>query len=126
MVSIWLLVLLLAIPYDHMIMYVGLFGHSAVVFHAFMFFMFFVFYWLFVWFCFFSDILLIYSAASPFNKLSYLLAKRLTEVTYILCRVERKTLLKLKFKTPMSVTTFQNIRVRNRPVGLRLFQTQDK
>jgi len=56
MVSIWLFVLLLAILYDHMIMYVGLFGHSAVVFHVFM------FYWLFVWLCFFSEILLIYSA----------------------------------------------------------------
>ena len=30
-------VLLLDILYDHMIMYVGLFGHSAVVFHVFMF-----------------------------------------------------------------------------------------
>jgi len=30
-------VLLLAILYDHVIMYVGLFGHSAVVFHVFMF-----------------------------------------------------------------------------------------
>jgi len=49
--------LLLDILYDHMIMYVGLFGHSAVVFHVFM------FYWLFVSLCFFvSDILLIYSA----------------------------------------------------------------
>ena len=28
---------LLAILHDHMIMYVGLFGHSAVVFHVFMF-----------------------------------------------------------------------------------------
>ena len=28
-------VLLLDILYDHMIMYVGLFGHSAVVFHVF-------------------------------------------------------------------------------------------
>ena len=65
-------------------------------------------------------------AASLFNKLSNLLTKRLTEVTYILCRVERKTLLKLKFKTPTSATTFQKIPVRNRPVGLRLFQTQDK
>jgi len=37
-VSIWLFFLLLAILYDHMIMYVGLFGHSAVVFHVFMFF----------------------------------------------------------------------------------------
>ena len=44
------------ILYYHMIMYVGLVGHSAVVFHVFM------FYWLFVWMCFFSDILLIYSA----------------------------------------------------------------
>ena len=53
MVSIWLFVLLLATLYDHMIMYVGIFGHSAVVF--------FLFYWLFVFFV-FSDILLIYSA----------------------------------------------------------------
>ena len=36
MVSIWLFVLLLAILYDHMIMHVGLFGHSAVVFRVFM------------------------------------------------------------------------------------------
>jgi len=56
MVSIWLFVLLLAILYDHMIMYVGLLGRSAVVFHVF------VFYWLFVWLCLISDILLIYSA----------------------------------------------------------------
>jgi len=42
--------------YDHMIMYVGLFGHSAAVFHVCM------FYWLFEWLCFISDILLIYSA----------------------------------------------------------------
>jgi len=56
MVSIWLFVLLQAILYDHMIMYVVLFGHSAVVFHVFM------FYWRFMWLCFFSDILLIYSA----------------------------------------------------------------
>jgi len=62
MVSIWLFVLLLATLYDHMIMYVGLFGHSAVVFHVFMFVHVFMFYWLFVWSCFFSDILLIYSA----------------------------------------------------------------
>ena len=30
-------ILLLAILYDHMIMYVGLFGHSAVVLHVFIF-----------------------------------------------------------------------------------------
>ena len=30
-------ILLLAILYDHMIMYVGLFGHYAVVFHVFIF-----------------------------------------------------------------------------------------
>ena len=30
----WLCILLLAILYDHMIMYVSLFGHSAVVFHV--------------------------------------------------------------------------------------------
>ena len=35
MVSIWLFVLLLAILYDHTITYVGLFGHSAVVFNVF-------------------------------------------------------------------------------------------
>ena len=38
MVSIWLFVLSLAILYDYMIkqlMYVGLFDHSAVVFHVF-------------------------------------------------------------------------------------------
>jgi len=49
MLSIWLFVLLLAILYDHVIMYVGLFGHFAVVFHVLM------FYRLFVWLCFFSD-----------------------------------------------------------------------
>ena len=60
MVSIWLFVLLLAILYDHVIMYVGLFGHFAVVFHVFVSFHVFMFYWLFVWLCFISDILLIY------------------------------------------------------------------
>jgi len=35
---ICLITRLLAILYDHMIMYVGLFGHSAVVFHVSMFF----------------------------------------------------------------------------------------
>jgi len=63
MISTWLFVFLLAILYDHMIMYVGLFGHSAVVFHVSMFFR--------VFLCFtdslcgrvfFSDILLIYLA----------------------------------------------------------------
>jgi len=34
MVSVWIFVLLLALVYDYMIMYVGLFGHSAVVFHV--------------------------------------------------------------------------------------------
>jgi len=70
MVSIWLFVLSLAIPYDHMIMYVGLFGHSAVVFHVFM------FYWLFVLLCFFQwHFIDQFSciAASLFNKLTYLL-----------------------------------------------------
>jgi len=70
MVSIWLFVLLLAILYDHMIMYVGLFGHSAAVFHVFM------FYWLFVWLCFFQwHFIDLFSciAASLFNKLTYLL-----------------------------------------------------
>jgi len=74
-VSIWLLVLWLAILYDHMITYVGLFDHSAVVMF-FMFFMFLVFYWLFVWLCFlqwhFID-LFSCIAASLFNKLTYLL-----------------------------------------------------
>jgi len=71
MVSIWLFVLLLAILYDHMITYVGLFGHSEVVFHIFM------FYWLFVWLCFIGDILLMYSAVtSLFNKLTYLVLRK--------------------------------------------------
>jgi len=48
--------------YSHIIMYVGLFGHSAVVFHVFNFFHVFIFYWLFVFVFFFSHILLIYSA----------------------------------------------------------------
>jgi len=61
---IWLFVLLLAILYDHMIMYVGLFGHSAVVFHVIMFFLHvFMFYWPFMWLCFFQwHFLLIYPA----------------------------------------------------------------
>ena len=63
MVAIWLFVLLLAILYGHVVMYVGLLGHSAVVFHVLkMFFHVFMFYWLFVWLCLNSDILLIYSA----------------------------------------------------------------
>ena len=62
MVSIWLFVLLLAILYDHMIMYVGLFGHSAVVFHVLCFFMFLCFTDCLYRCVFFSDILLIYSA----------------------------------------------------------------
>ena len=43
---LFVLGLLLAILYDHihMIIYVGLFGHSAVVFHVFMLFHVFVFY----------------------------------------------------------------------------------
>ena len=64
--------------YDYMIMYVGLFGHSAVVFLCFL--MFFrvlcVFYWLFVWLCFFRwHFIDLFSCitASLFNKLSYLL-----------------------------------------------------
>jgi len=36
MVLLYLTVLLLATLYDHMFMYVGLFVHSAVVFHDFM------------------------------------------------------------------------------------------
>ena len=64
--SLSLFVLLLAILYDHMIMYVGLLGHSAVVFHVLKKIFFSCFYVLMtVWvkgLCFFSDILLIYSA----------------------------------------------------------------
>jgi len=45
-----------------MIMYVGLFGHSAVVFHVFMFFVFFCVLLTVCVVCFISDILLIYSA----------------------------------------------------------------
>ena len=64
MVFIWLFVLLLlAILYDHMIMYVSLFGHSAIVFHVFMFFFMFLCFTDCLYGCvFFSDILLIYSA----------------------------------------------------------------
>ena len=62
MVSICLFVLLLAILYYHMIMYVGLFGHSAVVFHVFMFFVFVCVLLTVCVVCFISDILLIYSA----------------------------------------------------------------
>jgi len=75
MVSVWLFFLLLAILYNHLIMHVGLFGHSAVVFHVFMFFLVFMFCRLSVWLCFFSDIIDLFSciAASRFNKLIYLL-----------------------------------------------------
>jgi len=63
-----------------MIMYVGLFGHSAVDFHVLMFFhVFFVLLTVCV-VVFFSDILLIYSAAiaaSLFNKLTYLVTYEL-------------------------------------------------
>jgi len=48
--------------YDHMIRYVGLFGHSAVVFHVFCVFMFLCFTDCLCGYVFFSDILLIYSA----------------------------------------------------------------
>ena len=58
MVAIWLFVSLLAILYDHMIMYVGL-CHSAVVFHVFRFFYVLLTVYVVV---FFSYILLIYSA----------------------------------------------------------------
>jgi len=74
MVSIWLFVLLLAILYDHMIMQVGLFGHSAVVFHVFKMFLcstdclhgrvFFQWHFTDLFSC---------IAASLFNKLTYLL-----------------------------------------------------
>jgi len=63
------MVVVLAILYDHMIMYVGLLSHSAVVFHVIMFFMFLCF----------TDCLSGYVlsvtfsciAASLFNKLTY-------------------------------------------------------
>ena len=61
---------LLSILYDHVIMYVGLFHHSAAVFHVF---------YVLLTVCvvvFFSDILLVYRysciAVSLFNKLTYL------------------------------------------------------
>jgi len=57
-------------------MYVGLFGHSAVVFHVFM------FYWLFAWLCFFQwhfTDLCGCIAASLFNKLTYLLTNTVLE-----------------------------------------------
>jgi len=77
MVSICLFVLLLAILYYHMIMYVCLFGHSAVVFHVFMFFVFFCVLLTVCVVCFISDILLIYSAVQLpvclINLLTYLL-----------------------------------------------------
>ena len=77
MVSIRLFVLLLAILYDHMIMYVCLFGHSAVVFRVFMFFSYF---YVLLTVC----VVVLFSvtfrdlfsciAASLFNKLTYLLS----------------------------------------------------
>ena len=75
MLSIWLFVLLLAILYDHMIMYVGLLSHSAVVFHVFLCF--------FMLLCFTDCVVAFFQwhfidlfsciAASLFNKLTYLL-----------------------------------------------------
>jgi len=76
MVSIRLFVLLPAILYDYMIMYVGLFGHSAVVFHVFMFFSYFLCFTDCFVVVFFSDILFhLFSciAATLFNKLTCLL-----------------------------------------------------
>ena len=71
-INVQLFVLLLAILYDHMIMYVGLFGHFAVVFRVFMFFScFHVFYWLFVWLCFFS---VTFYRSTQLYKLTYLLS----------------------------------------------------
>ena len=67
MVSIWLFVLLQAILYDHMIMYVVLFGHSAVVFHVFVLLTLYVvvfFQWHFI------DLF----SCIVFNKLTYLLS----------------------------------------------------
>jgi len=55
-------------------MYVGLFGHSAVVFHVFMFFVFFCVLLTVCVVCFISDILLIYSAVHKHTHLlTYLL-----------------------------------------------------
>jgi len=79
-------------------MYVGLFGHSAVVFHVFMFFsifMFFMFYSLFVWLCFLSDILLIYSA-----------------VQLPVCLINLLTLLYFILRTPISTAVDTCVRMR--------------
>ena len=70
MVFIWLFFLLLAILYDNMIVYVGLFGHSAVVFHVFMFWLTVCVVVFFQWH--FVD-LFSCIAASLFNKLTYFL-----------------------------------------------------
>jgi len=76
--SIWLFVLglLLATLYDHMIMYLGLFGHSVVVFHVFLCFFMFLCFTDCLCGCFFQwhfiD-LFSFIAASLFNKLTYLL-----------------------------------------------------
>jgi len=82
MVSIWLCVLLVAIPYDH-IMYVGLFGHSAVAFHVFknVFSCFFMFYWLFVWLCSFQ-----WHFIDLFSCIAASLFKKLNLLTYGDCR----------------------------------------
>ena len=88
MLSIWLFLLLLAILYHHMIMYVGLFGDSAVVSHVFMFFkcfpVFFCVLLTFVWLCgcvFQRHSIDIFSciAASLFIELTYLLTYLLTD-----------------------------------------------
>ena len=85
---------------DHVFMYVGLFGHSAVVFHVIMFFLHvFMFYWPFMWLCFFQWHFIDLSsciAASLFNKLTYLLMctwcitlspMTLTDVSTLRCSV---------------------------------------
>ena len=75
-----------AIFYDHMIMYVGLFGHSAVVFHVFFNVL------LTVWLCFSVNFIDLFSCitASLFNKLTYLLPPTL-EVTETKCIWSRPT-----------------------------------
>jgi len=94
MVSIWLFVLLLAILYDHMIMYVGLFGHSAVVFHVFMFFscVFCVLLTLCVVVFFQWHFIVIFSciAASLFNKLTYLPTRQCWLQLWVSCTVVRR------------------------------------
>ena len=86
-VSIWLFVLLLAMLYDHTFIHVGLFVHSAVVFHVFTFLCFAYNYWLCG--CFFmSDIVLLIAWLYCINQFSCITG-RLFNKRFTYCEVHR-------------------------------------